>query len=210
MGRIAPRKRKTNRIYQPLLRNWLTLTSRTPSKSELEAADGEAEHPQHGGRVKNLLAKIWHLPDDFSWMAPLPLFHRRGVIIAAAVLLLGLLWPYSPTPPPLSSEGAPLQAELLNGAPAASQDQGAWQSYQIQAGQTLAQLFRDNSLPVNNVFAMAAVEGNDKPLSTLRAGQQVRIQRDEQGMVTELELTTPDNSLVAFSRQADGSYRRAR
>jgi cell envelope opacity-associated protein A len=39
---------------------------------------------------------------------------------------------------------------------------------------------RDNNLPVNEVFAMAQVEGNDKPLSNMKTGQEVRIERDAQ------------------------------
>ncbi len=213
MGRIAPRRRKATRFYQPLLRSWLTLMPRNSSKPKLASTPDAEPAPPWYHRIKALPAKLWHLPDSFSWMEPLPPPHRRGLIVALALLLLGLLWPYSPpspptlTPVPLQAE-PPLQAELLNGnTPVA---QGTWLSYQIQPGQTLAQLFRDNNLPINNVFAMAAVEGDDKPLSSLRAGQQVRIQRDVQGMVTVLELTTPDNRQILFSRQADGSYRQTR
>jgi cell envelope opacity-associated protein A len=94
-------------------------------------------------------------------------------------------------------------------APAAKADsQGAWRSYQIASGQTLAQLFRDNNLPVNDVFAMAQVEGDDKPLSTLRSGQQVKIRQDAQGVVTGLTIET-DNGPVLFTRQPDGSFLRA-
>jgi len=76
--------------------------------------------------------------------------------------------------------------------------------------QTLAQLFRDNNLNVNDVFAMAQVEGSGKPLSNLRTGQEVKIQRNAQGAVSELEVTTDQNSTISFTRKADGSYQRSR
>ena len=63
---------------------------------------------------------------------------------------------------------------------------------------------------MNEVFAMAQVEGNDKPLSNMKAGQEVRIERDTNGVITALSVTTADNSQVLFRRQADGSYRRER
>lgn len=111
-----------------------------------------------------------------------------------------------------------MQADIYNNKPAQSasqpeakaDSQGDWHSYQIASGQTLAQLFRDNSLPVNEVFAMAQVEGNDKPLSNLKAGQEVRIERDANGVIIALSVTTLDNRQVTFRRQADGDYRRQR
>ncbi len=68
----------------------------------------------------------------------------------------------------------PLQADLQNGGTTSANEPtpaGNRQRYQIQPGQHLAQLFRDNNLPVNEVFAMAQVEGGDKPLSNMKAGR---------------------------------------
>lgn len=220
MGRIAPRRRKTTRIYQPLLRTWLNISQRL-KPGAAPTAEG-AEPPSANDkmqRVKALLIKVWHLPDGFHWMEPLPYFHRRWVLIFGIILLLALLWPYSPErqPFPVSQQetSVPLQAELQNGGSAATPANeptpaGNWQRYQIQPGQTLAQLFRDNNLPVNEVFAMAQVEGGDKPLSNMKAGQEVRIERDANGVISALSVTTADNSQALFRRQADGSYRRER
>lgn len=43
--------------------------------------------------LKILLSKLWHLPDSFSWMEPLPYAHRRGVILATLLILCAFLWP---------------------------------------------------------------------------------------------------------------------
>lgn len=182
--------------------------------------------PKASATVTQLVNQIWHLPDRAHWMDPLPSFHRRAIIIAVAVVLLAFLWPGpSPEQPqrPVttgdqSGNSVPMQAELSGqqpeveqpAPPAASPDsQGRWHAYQIASGQTLAQLFRDNNLPVNDVFAMAQVEGNDKPLSTLRTGQAVRIRQSDEGTVTGLTVET-DNGQVLFTRQPDGSFIRAR
>ncbi|CAI2480572.1 Opacity-associated protein A LysM-like domain [Serratia ficaria] len=216
MGRISPRRRKTTRIYQPLLRTWLNVSQHLKPGAAPEAADPESEQPPVNGKgqgIKALLLKIWHLPDGFGWMEPLPYFHRRWTLIFGAMLLLALLWPYSPEkqafPVTQQANGVPQQGS--EPPPAAEPEpSGNWQRYQIQPGQTLAQLFRDNGLPVNEVFAMAQVEGNDKPLSNMKAGQEVRIERDANGVIGALSVTTADNSQALFRRQADGSYRRER
>ncbi|CAI2791110.1 Opacity-associated protein A LysM-like domain [Serratia grimesii] len=224
MGRISPRRRKTTRVYQPLLRTWLNFSQRLKPGSAPEAVeDPDSEQSPASGKgqnIKALLLKIWHLPDGFGWMEPLPYFHRRWTLIFGIILLLALLWPYSSEnseqPFPVTQQGnnIPLQADLQNDPQqqhaAEPEPVGNWQRYQIQPGQTLAQLFRDNSLPVNEVFAMAQVEGNDKPLSNMKAGQEVRIERDTNGVITALSVTAADNTQVLFRRQADGSYRRER
>ncbi|EPC5668437.1 MAG TPA: Opacity-associated protein A domain protein [Serratia liquefaciens] len=222
MGRISPRRRKTTRIYQPLLRTWLNFSQRLkPGSAPASVEDPDSEQPPENGKgqnIKALLLKIWHLPDGFGWMEPLPYFHRRWTLIFGIILLLALLWPYSsekqPFPVTQQENSVPLQAELQNDTQqqhaVEPEPAGNWQRYQIQPGQTLAQLFRDNNLPVNEVFAMAQVEGNDKPLSNMKAGQEVRIERDTNGVITALSVTTADNSQVLFRRQADGSYRRER
>lgn len=94
-------------------------------------------------QVKALLAKVWHLPDGFHWMEPLPYFHRRWVLIFGIILLLALLWPYSPErqPFPVSQQetSVPLQADLQNGGTTSANEPtpaGNWQRYQIQPGQT--------------------------------------------------------------------------
>lgn len=47
--------------------------------------------------LKPTTAKIWHAPDNFRIMDPLPSMHRRGIIIAAIVLVVGFLLPSSDT-----------------------------------------------------------------------------------------------------------------
>ncbi|MGO1308195.1 MAG: OapA N-terminal domain-containing protein, partial [Kluyvera intermedia] len=50
--------------------------------------------------VKPLLEKIWHAPDDLRILDPLPLAHRRGVIIAVVVVIIGFLLPSADDSPP--------------------------------------------------------------------------------------------------------------
>ena len=43
--------------------------------------------------LKPTLAKIWHAPDNFRIMDPLPPLHRRGIIIGALLIVIGFLLP---------------------------------------------------------------------------------------------------------------------
>lgn len=195
--------------------------------------------------VKPWLIKIWHAPEHFRILDPLPPAHRRGIIASAIVISVCFLWPAdSPPPKPqviaLNNEAIlPLQANLVvpsyNGsendntresqptpqdntpAPPAevaiqnSDDESQWRTYQIAPGQTMAQLFRDNHLPPTDVYAMAQVEGSDKALSNLQAGQTVRIRENEDGVVIGLSIENEkDNKQVHFTRQQDGSFRLGR
>jgi uncharacterized protein len=172
-------------------------------------------------RLPGSLSRIWHLLDNVRWMDPLPALHRRGIVIALVIILLAFLWPSStpqyPVERPVSDNAAkevPMQADIYdnnnnaqNNTPKAD-SQGEWRSYTVASGQTLAQLFRDNNLPVSDVFAMARVEGNDQPLSALQTGQQVKIRQNAQGVVTGLTVDS-GNGPVLFTRQPDGSFIRA-
>lgn len=180
------------------------------------------QQDSHSG-IRLWLTRLWHLPDGISWMKPLPPAHRRGIIAALIVMLLAFLWPVSTprdnAPQPVNQQAGkevPLQAEIYDKPPGSqpaqpvqpTEDNDQWRSYQIASGQTLAQLFRDNNLQVNDVFAMARVEGDDKPLSSLHSGQQVKIRQDNNGVVTGLTVEG-ENGPVLFTRQPDGSFLRA-
>ncbi|UWS28865.1 LysM-like peptidoglycan-binding domain-containing protein [Erwinia pyrifoliae] len=172
-----------------------------------------------GSHFTSWSSRLWHLPDRVSWMDPLPAPHRRGIIAAALLMLLAFLWPYpskqhsvQPVTPLHSGSvatEAPLQAQLTDSSPSTfapqSDADGQWRNYTVASGQTLAQLFRDNNLPVTDVFAMAQVEGNNKPLSTLHSGQTVKIRQNTQGVVTGLTLEGANGNIL-FTRQPDGSF----
>lgn len=170
--------------------------------------------------LKQGAQRLWRLPDQIGWLSPLPPLHRRGFIIITLLLLLALLWPYSESKenvvnsPPASTSNHTVARKHSEQDPNTrvknvAQPQ-SWTRYQIKQGQTLAQLFRMNGLNVNDVFAMAQVEGREKPLSTLKIGQEVNIQRNQSGQVIALQITTPRNTTVRFQRNADGSFQRLR
>lgn len=190
--------------------------------------------------LKPTLAKIWHAPDHIRLMDPLPPAHRRGLIFAALLVVVGFLLPAADEtpapasrdaqidlpageqapPPPVISEPQqaivpdaepeqPTQTPAVQDAPPAAGIDQQWRTYRIGEGKTLAQLFRDNNLPPVDVYAMAKVEGDGKPLSNLQSGQWVKIRQNASGVVTGLTIEASGQQ-VLFTRQPDGSFVRAR
>ncbi|MGK3144186.1 OapA family protein [Pantoea sp. C2G6] len=221
MGQIAPRRRRMRAPHiVSRLQSWLA--ARKPAQPAGEENPRMASDAS--SRLPAWLQRIWHFTDHLSWMAPLPAPHRRGIVIALLVMLLAFLWPTSTprypverTVTPSAEKEVPMQADIYDNStrqPSQSQQtpkadsQGEWRNLTIASGQTLAQLFRDNNLPANDVFAMARVEGSDQPLSSLKSGQQIKIRQDAEGVVTGLTVDGA-NGPVLFTRQPDGSFIRA-
>lgn len=113
--------------------------------------------------LKPTLAKIWHAPDNFRIMDPLPPMHRRGIIIAAIVLVIGFLLPSSDTSDApvvtrtaqldLQSQSQPpteaqLQAQLV----APQNDPGQVAPEPIQEGEPDAQPQAQQSQPQTQPF----------------------------------------------------------
>lgn len=207
--------------------------------------------------LKPTLTKIWHAPDNFRFMDPLPPLHRRGIIIGMLLVIIGFLLPgadESETSParrdaeldirsqsqpqsdsqlmpmqrvaPSNDPGqmAPVEPEPIQeeqpqeqqaAAPVQSQQQPPgieqqWRTYRVEPGKTMAQLFRDHSLPPTDVYAMAQVEGAGKPLSNLQNGQMVQIRQNASGVVTGLTIDSGNGQQVLFTRQSDGSFLRVK
>ncbi|OMP92154.1 LysM-like peptidoglycan-binding domain-containing protein [Raoultella terrigena] len=118
-------------------------------------------------------------------------------------------------PEPVQDE-QPAEQQNQTYSPPQQQQQSApgieqqWRTYRIESGKTLAQLFRDHNLPPTDVYAMAQVEGSGKPLSSLQTGQTVQIRQNANGVVTGLTIDIGGGQQVLFTRQANGSFIRAR
>lgn len=80
-----------------------------------------------------------------------------------------------------------------------------WRNYRLESGKTLAQLFRDNNLPPTDAYAMAKVEGADKPLSNLKSGQMIKVRQNANGIITGLAIEGSGKE-VLFTRQANGRF----
>ena len=84
-----------------------------------------------------------------------------------------------------------------------------WQEYLVKQGDTLAQVFRNNDLPLSELNELVRIEGSDKPLSQIRKGQLVRFKLAETGQLDILQLEKGDIS-VMFFRLSDGGFGRSK
>ncbi len=190
-------------------------------RKEVSPGEETAMRKQRINGSTTFVSTMAHWPEKLHWMDPLSLFHRWGIFAGLVMLIVGVLLPGERQPFPVEHAIPPsstvMQAQLDNSQdandasppPSSDDPQGQWHRYHIAAGQTLAQLFRDNNLPVGDVFAMADVEDQDKPLSNLQTGQEVRLRINDRGTVTGLTLSTKKGQ-VLFVRQQDGSFIQAR
>ena len=86
--------------------------------------------------LKPTLAKIWHAPDNFRIMDPLPPMHRRCIIIAAIVLVIGFLLPSSDTSDaPVVTRTAQLDLQSQSQPPTEAQLQAQLVAPQNDPGQ---------------------------------------------------------------------------
>ncbi|WP_370604373.1 LysM-like peptidoglycan-binding domain-containing protein [Citrobacter braakii] len=86
--------------------------------------------------LKPTLAKIWHAPDNFRIMDPLPPMHRRGIIFAAIVLVIGFLLPSSDTSDaPVVTRTAQLDLQSQSQPPTEAQLQAQLVAPQNDPGQ---------------------------------------------------------------------------
>ncbi|GAB2637641.1 LysM-like peptidoglycan-binding domain-containing protein [Vibrio panuliri] len=148
-----------------------------------------------------------------SRWAQLPKLHQRALMVLVPVVLLLMLIPLPQSEPnteqvepqrvaisvntqSLSEQGEPKTQPLQS-------DQ--WQEYTVKSGDTLAQVFRANDLPMADLNALVKVEGSDKPLSHIKAGQLVRFKIKTDGTLDMLQLEKSSKS-VMFFRLSDGGF----
>jgi len=136
-------------------------------------------------------------------LSPFSPWHRRALAVAALLVIIGLLLPGPSPAPDVTLRHVDPPSILAD----QRDSQGVWHTYHIAAGETLAQLFRDQGLATEALYAMASVQGDDKPLGTLSAGQAVKIRMIANKTVTGLTLENTRGQ-VLFVRQEDGRFLR--
>ena len=98
-------------------------------------------------------------------------------------------------------------ATAANATKVASSDAGQWVSYKVPAGETLANMFRDRSLPLSDLYKIANIEGAGKPISNVQAGQTLMYRINSDGQIAGLKIKGYGIS-AAYYRNSNGSYYR--
>ncbi|MGL5336410.1 MAG: LysM-like peptidoglycan-binding domain-containing protein [Enterovibrio sp.] len=80
-----------------------------------------------------------------------------------------------------------------------------WVEYQVQRGDTLSNLFRVLQLPLVELYAIVAIEGEDKPLSQILPNQYLGVKVDLNGKLQALRVRGSRQPIL-FVRNADGKF----
>ncbi|WP_117235823.1 LysM-like peptidoglycan-binding domain-containing protein [Vibrio maerlii] len=150
----------------------------------------------------------------------LPKLHRRilSVLIPVVLVLLVLPAPNKETvstPKPsnervaISLNNQGLSEVVDNEKKSESMAETGWQSYTVKSGDTLANVFRANELPMADLNKLVTIEGHDKPLSRIKQGQIVRFKLSSNGELDILQLEKAGTS-VMFFRLSDGGFGRSK
>ena len=147
----------------------------------------------------------------------LPKLHQRTLLILVPIVLLLVLLPF----PEVDKQPDVLEAQRVavevntqslseQGEPKIQPLQSEqWKEYQVKSGDTLAQVFRANNLPMVDLNALVKVEGSDKPLSQIKVGQLVRFKIKDDGNLDILQLKSSSKS-VMFYRNSSGSFTKSK
>ncbi len=98
---------------------------------------------------------------------------------------------------------------VVDAAPVTQSTSTNWQQHKIANGETLAAIFRDKDLPLKDLYAIAAIEGEDKPLSRVQAGQLLRFKQTAAGGVDVLQIERRNQESVVYVRLSDGTFFRS-
>ncbi len=156
----------------------------------------------------------------FHWWHCLPTFHQRA-IIGLFILVMVLIALPQPDKQVVAEVTAPevqrvevsvdttdlSQQSTGEEKPVVQTDQ--WHEYTVKEGDTLSQVFRANDLPLADLNALIKIEGLDKPLSRITAGQLIRFKLTSDGQVDILQLER-NNASVMFFRMSDGGFGRSK
>ncbi|CZF83554.1 LysM-like peptidoglycan-binding domain-containing protein [Grimontia marina] len=157
----------------------------------------------------------------------LPKLHRTAISVLGALLVVLLIWPSSEDSlPETNTAGERVSVPLAVGQQEASNDEGFdadgeqviatqtvgaqtvntdWVNYEVKGGDTLSNIFRAQDLPLPDLYAISAIEGDDKPLSRIQPGQLLHFKRNDQGTLDMLQIETSGASVIFF-RLSDGSF----
>lgn len=84
-----------------------------------------------------------------------------------------------------------------------------WTKHQVQKGETLSNIFREKSLPLSDLYAVVAIEGDGKALSQIKSGQWLRYKQTPDGKLDALQIESSTGSTMYF-RRSDGSFARGK
>lgn len=165
-------------------------------------------------RVKQVDLRAAWSSTKALWLG-LPKIHRRvlSVLIPLELLLMVVPMPTLVENQQATEQRIPVNVNRVGLSSQISEENQApqskmWHQYIVKNGDTLAEVFRSNSLPMADLNALVRIEGSDQPLSHIKAGQLIRFKMTTKGDLDILQLEKNGQS-VMFLRMSDGSFGRS-
>jgi len=160
-------------------------------------------------QMKSKLSHTWNL---------LPSLHQKLLMVLVPIVAILVILPSPKVTDPVLASVPSSRVELEINTVGLSEQKSTeqkelkssqWKEYSVKKGDTLAQVFRNNDLPLSDLNALVKIEGQDKPLSRIKQGQLVRFKLAETGQLDILQLEKSGNS-VMFFRLSDGGFGRSK
>lgn len=160
-------------------------------------------------QIKIKLSHTWNV---------LPALHRKLLMVLVPVVGILAVLPSPKVAEPTLTSSPSSRVELEISTVGLSEQKSTeqkelkssqWKEYSVKQGDTLAQVFRNNDLPLSDLNALVKIEGQDKPLSRIKKGQLVRFKLAETGQLDILQLEKSGDS-VMFFRLSDGGFGRSK
>ncbi|OOE91656.1 hypothetical protein BZG75_10115 [Salinivibrio sp. AR640] len=118
--------------------------------------------------------------------------------------------PSSTAPSSTASQNASSVADSATSQEASTAEESAWTRHQIESGDTLAKVFRRYDLALTDLYSIANIEGEDKPISRIQPGQWIRFKRTSSGALDILQIETEKGQSALYFRLSDGGFARQR
>ncbi|OOE88439.1 LysM-like peptidoglycan-binding domain-containing protein [Salinivibrio sharmensis] len=190
-------------------------------REKLNAKRVNRPYLNHGLRGLASLKQVWHR---------LPVLHRRLLMVLIPLVLVLAVLPSPSSKAPSPQTRQPVALNTGSNVSSASQNDSSvavstaqptaqqtettegspWVSHQIEPGDTLAKVFRRYDLALTDLYAIANIEGEGKPISRIQPGQWIRFKRTPSGALDILQIETEKGQSVLYFRLSDGGFARQR
>lgn len=116
----------------------------------------------------------------------------------------------STAPSSTASQNASSVADSAMSQESSTAEESAWTRHQIESGDTLAKVFRRYDLALTDLYSIANIEGEGKPISRIQPGQWIRFKRTPSGALDILQIETEKGQSALYFRLSDGGFARQR
>lgn len=140
----------------------------------------------------------------------LPKNNRRALAVIVPIFIVLLLIPTSDSLDENENEDTNQKVQIEIAKEEASKPRPSvttkWQRYQIKKGDSLIKIFRINHIPDTDLYAIAAIEGKDKPVSRVHPGQWIQFKQLKDSSLDALLIEMDNDDPIMYFRLSSGKF----